>query len=131
IGLTTEVRLTHALDDHGQGPELRLRPEDLDGKRPDTLITQLEGRLRRLDAERDRASADADEHERRATEAEARTGAPFSDQRRLDQLRRRYQQITDDLSVQSEDVGTQARRQTESTGFLTPAPTGLDVAALD
>ena len=131
IGLTTEVRLTLALDYHGQGAELRLRPEDLDGKRPDTLITQLEGRLRRLDAERDRTSADAEEHERRATEAEVRTGAPFPDQRRLDQLRRRYQQITDDLNAQSEDVGTQARRQPESTRFLTPAPAGLDVAALD
>jgi hypothetical protein len=104
IGLTTEVRLTLALDHHGQGPELRLRPEDLDGKRPDTLITQLEGRLRRLEAERDRAVAAAEEHERRADEAEARTGQSSPDQHRLDDLRRRYRLITDELQADNQEA---------------------------
>lgn len=102
LGLATEVRLTLSFDRHGHGPELRLRPDDLDDKRPDTLVTQLEGRLRRLETERDRAIADAEEHNRRAAEADIRTGQPFSDQQRLDQLRRRYQQIVDELSTQTD-----------------------------
>jgi hypothetical protein len=132
LGLTTEVRLTLALDDDGNGPDLRLRSDDLDDKRPDTLVTQLEGRLRRIEAERDRATADAADHERRAAEADACTGHPFPDQRRLDHLRRRYQQVVADLSAQNEDVATRASQQVESTRLLGPtAPEGFDAAALD
>jgi hypothetical protein len=99
VGVTTEVRVTLAIDYEGNGPDLRLRLEDISDRRPDTLVTQLEGRLRRLQAERDRATADAGVHARRADEADTRTGHAFAGQHRLEQLRHRYDQIIGELSV--------------------------------
>jgi hypothetical protein len=108
LGLATQIRFTLALADDRHFAELLLRTDDLDDKRPDILITQLEGRLRRLETDRDRANADADELDRRATEAEQRTDVPFPDQSRLDHLRHRYQQITDELNDNAQDAGTRS-----------------------
>ena len=95
---TVAMSLTLMLDDDG-GPELRFGIDDLDDKRPDTVITQLEGRLRRLEDMRDRAVDTTTDHERHATEARARLGTRFPDQARLDHLLRRHREIADTLAA--------------------------------
>lgn len=92
------MRVTLMLDDEG-GPDVRLGIDDLDDKRPDTVIAQLEGRLRRLEDMRDRAVGSANDLEHHAIEARARLGGEFPDQARLDHLRRRHREIADELAA--------------------------------
>ena len=87
---------------------LRLTPSDLAAKKPDAVITQLEGPIRKLEDHRVRALAQAEGEDRDAHEAESRLGQPFPDQARLEQLRRRYQQITDELNSEAESAETSA-----------------------
>jgi hypothetical protein len=98
LGGTVELRLTAMLDNEG-GPDVRLGTDDLDNKRPDAVITQLERRLRSLEDMRDRAVGTANDRERHATEARARLRVGWPDQAQLDQLRRRYQEIADRIAA--------------------------------
>jgi hypothetical protein len=66
------------------------------------LIARLEGPIHRLDKDRDHALAEVDRLRDEATTLEARVGEPFPHRDRLADLRRRHQEILDELAAQAD-----------------------------
>jgi Helicase conserved C-terminal domain len=121
-----EARLAVELGDTAH-LELRLTPADIQAKRPDGVITSLEGGIRRLDDKRAEAERRAVEAERRAATADNRLGTGFPDQTRLDRLRRRYQEILDESSPADADTSRATQLERPRAGALpSPGPPGLD-----
>jgi hypothetical protein len=116
LGQTLEARIAIVLDDN-HTIILRLTPDHLHDKKPDALIGQLEGPIRKLDDKLAAAQRMATQFATQATEAETRCGQPFPDQGRLDHLRRRYQQILDELNTEADPA-----RPAPLHGGRPPAP---------
>jgi hypothetical protein len=95
VGGVLEARL--GVDLGESAIELRLTPDEVQTKRPDVIVTSLEGHIRKLDDKRAEAQRQAADAEKRAASAQARRGTPFPEQGRLDRLRHRYQEILDEL----------------------------------
>ena len=128
----TEAELGVVLGDNS-GLSLRLAPREIQASRPDRVITSLEGRIRRLDDDLAATQQRAAEAEQRAASAEERVGAPFPEQSRLDNLRRRHQQILDELAPDPEpsDVPTpNGTRSPEAEPAHTPTTSADNLGRL-
>ena len=114
LGDHIEFKLSTRITDD-ETMDVRIPLPDLATKKPDVLVTQLEGPIRRLDTLRDQALAEAERCTQRASDAAARIGQPFPDQKRLTDLRRRYREILDALNPAPEEPPVATSEATPST----------------